>query len=119
VLAISPDYAYGTGCTGPCVGCVIDDCDGDGVREIVVRSGKCDETELRVLSGRNGENIGTFQVPSISPREVTCIGPIVANVGDLDGDGRAEIAVQLSAGEDQTPEAAYALCVLKIVPRSQ
>ena len=42
--------------------------------------------------------------------------PRFAKLGDFDGDGRDEVAVQIRSGEDQSSGARYGLCILKIVP---
>jgi hypothetical protein len=64
------------------------DVDGDGKADIIVGAGEGGRPHVRVFSGATGRRIGSFYAWPKNRR----LGVRVA-AGDIDGDGRAEIAV--------------------------
>jgi hypothetical protein len=64
------------------------DVDGDGKADIIAGAGEGGRPHVRVFSGATGRRIGSFYAWSKNRR----LGVRVA-AGDIDGDGRAEIAV--------------------------
>jgi hypothetical protein len=100
--------------------CVVGDCDGDDFRELVVRPEGQRVKRLQIISGRTGEMLGeTEPVPTIEGKEPWILGYAVVNAGDLDGDGRAEVAVPLGGHPEHSAEQDFALCVLTIGPRAR
>src|SRR5206468_7784406 len=63
------------------------DVDGDGRADIIVGAGEGGRPRVRIFSGATGERIGEFFVRRHNAR----LGVRVA-AGDIDGDGKAEIA---------------------------
>jgi hypothetical protein len=99
---------------------VVDDLDGDGVGEIVMAQPGKTPARLHILSGVKGVPLGpAIPLPQFSEGDVTRMGYSMADIGDVDGDGRSEIALQLCAGPENTVEEDFALCVLKFSPRSR
>ncbi|MFG0316348.1 MAG: hypothetical protein ACF8XB_03685 [Planctomycetota bacterium JB042] len=72
---------------------VVDDLDGDGVREFVVERPLADDTDTRVsvVSGRDGSTV--FDLEKRTSGRVAAWASSVAAVGDVDGDGTTDVAV--------------------------
>jgi hypothetical protein len=89
-----PTYNGGAGETRPAVG----DVDGDGRAEIVLGLGRGSRGRLEIVSGALGSNPQSTwaQVPWDSYNAAN--GTTIPAVGDVDGDGRAEIVVGLGRG---------------------
>jgi hypothetical protein len=73
------------------------DVDGDGKADIVVGAGEGGRPIVRVFSGATGARIGQF----FARRQSAHVGVRVA-AGDMDGDGRAEIATAGGPGAGTT-----------------
>jgi fibronectin-binding autotransporter adhesin len=73
------------------------DVDGDGKADIVVGAGEGGRPIVRVFSGATGARIGQF----FARRHTARLGVRVA-AGDMDGDGRAEIATAGGPGAGNT-----------------
>jgi hypothetical protein len=124
-LASSPDYRR---VTSSCYWSAIDDRDGDSVPELIVLERWT--SRLTVFSGRSGERLfdETISLPIEAEGAPGRAGEVF-NVGDLDGDGGDELALQLEAPPrriwraDQWPEdeqePSYALCVLSVSRRGR
>ncbi len=74
------------------------DLDGDGVQEVVVAGGLDTDpavpvktSRLYILSGKTGKVVRTIRLPD--SKEFLSVGQHLAAAGDLDGDGKSEIAV--------------------------
>jgi hypothetical protein len=98
----------------------VDDLDGDGIADILTGVPDAHPATLSVLSGANGASLGPpISLPSFAAGSRTRLGGRLVAIGDIDGDGRSEIALQLCAGPENTVEEDFALCVLKLSPRSR
>jgi hypothetical protein len=73
------------------------DVDGDGHADIIVGEGEGARPRVRVFSGATGRRIGAF----FARRQAQRLGVRVA-AGDIDGDGRAEIATAGGPGAGPT-----------------
>ncbi|QEL19474.1 M36 family metallopeptidase [Limnoglobus roseus] len=69
------------------------DVDGDGVPDLIVGTGPGTVTQVRVLSG-----VGGRELFSIQPFESAFTGGVYVAAGDIDGDGKAEIAISPDEG---------------------
>ncbi|HEX6700929.1 MAG TPA: VCBS repeat-containing protein, partial [Gaiellaceae bacterium] len=88
-LAFSPYPTYQNG-----VRVAVGDVNGDGRPEIVTAPGRSAFTELRVFDGRTFEQLG-----SVLPfRNASWWNGAYVDVGDTNGDGRAEIVDGLDTG---------------------
>lgn len=62
---------------------------GDGTMDVFAGAPSVDAGSVKLLSGKDGTVLRTYTPPA----DVQSFGWYVANVGDLDGDGRADVAV--------------------------
>jgi hypothetical protein len=69
------------------------DVNGDGVTDLVVGTGPGVPTLVRVLDGRNGN-----ELYSINPFEASFIGGVFVAAGDINGDGHAEFVITPDQG---------------------
>jgi hypothetical protein len=65
------------------------DQNGDGIADVFAGAPSVDAGSVKLLSGKDGTVLRTYA----PPEDVQSFGWYVANAGDLDGDGRADLAV--------------------------
>ncbi|HIC95987.1 TPA: hypothetical protein EYP12_05085, partial [Candidatus Bipolaricaulota bacterium] len=75
--------------SSPAVG----DLDGDGKPEVVIAA---DDVMVYALKGRSGKEVWRFQVPFAQPQARGFIEHSSPALGDVDGDGRLEVAIGVS-----------------------
>lgn len=98
----------------------IDDLDGDGLSELMLGTVHEPFARLSVIRGADGARLGApITLPDFDEAWPSRLGFNLAAVGDLDGDGRSELALQLRAGEDESNDERFAVCVLKLTWRTQ
>ena len=70
---------------------IVGDVDGDDLADVAVCASGPTEDVIRLYSGRDGRFLRAL--PPFSPVSTNVLGHVVEGLGDLDGDGRAELVV--------------------------